>query len=113
MLDLLNQDIPINGMVHITGGGFIENIPRILPENCTAEIDIHSWKHPALFEIMQKIGNISEKEMYTTFNMGIGFILIVEEQAVTPIKKTLKNYKESKLIEIGTITRGHKEVKLI
>ena len=65
-------------MAHISGGGLVENIPRILPSDCTVEIK-KSWPVLPVFKIMQEIGNIDENEMYRTFNMGIGMVLIVPE----------------------------------
>lgn len=70
----------IKGLVHITGGGFLENIPRILPQPCRAIILKNSWQIPPLFIILQEMGNIDEYEMFRVFNMGIGFIAIVSEK---------------------------------
>ena len=69
----------INGMVHNTGGGFIDNIPRILPKGCKAVIDRKSWNTPPVFGMLQREGQIPREEMYRTFNMGIGLIVIVNE----------------------------------
>ncbi|NLP44215.1 MAG: phosphoribosylformylglycinamidine cyclo-ligase [Peptococcaceae bacterium] len=78
--------LSIPGMVHITGGGLTENIPRVLPEGLGAEINLESWEVPPIFKLLQKIGNITMDEMLRTFNLGIGFVLIVhpadEEQVV-------------------------------
>lgn len=80
---LLNSGI-IKGLVHITGGGFLENIPRILPEGLAVEIERGSWPVLPVFNVMQCLGNIAEEEMYRVFNMGIGMIVIlsVEDAAV-------------------------------
>ena len=69
----------IHGIVHITGGGFYENIPRILPEGLSAEIVNGSWEVPPIFDYIQKQGNIETKEMFSTFNMGIGMMFVVAE----------------------------------
>ncbi len=63
-------------MAHITGGGFVENIPRVLPKHLKADIDYKSWPMPPLFELIQKTGNIPDSEMYRVFNMGIGMVVI-------------------------------------
>ncbi len=73
----LMGELPVKGMAHITGGGLLENIPRVLPENLTAVIRKASWPMPPLFSWMQQEGNVAEKEMHRTFNCGIGMIVIV------------------------------------
>ena len=73
----LMDEIPILGMAHITGGGLVENVPRILPEGLKAEIDYNSWERPEIFNKIQQAGEIEEDEMRRVFNCGIGFVLIV------------------------------------
>ena len=77
----------LHAMSHITGGGFTENLPRVLPENLAAKIDTQSWEMPELFNWLQKHGNIEQSEMYRTFNCGVGFVVVVPaevaEQAVS------------------------------
>ncbi len=75
----LSQKQNLKAIAHITGGGLIDNIPRVLPENCSAEIDQNSWEIPAVFEWLQQAGNIEQLEMYRTFNCGIGMVLVVED----------------------------------
>jgi phosphoribosylformylglycinamidine cyclo-ligase len=70
----------IKGLAHITGGGLIDNLPRILPPNCDAVIETKSWKVPRIFQILQQNGNIDLREMYQVFNMGIGMTVVVAEQ---------------------------------
>jgi phosphoribosylformylglycinamidine cyclo-ligase len=70
----------IKGLAHITGGGLIDNLPRILPSNCDAVIETKSWKVPRIFQILQQNGNIDLREMYQVFNMGIGMAAVVAEQ---------------------------------
>ncbi len=70
----------INGLAHITGGGLIDNLPRILPSNCDAVIETKSWKVPRIFQILQENGNVDVREMYQVFNMGIGMVAVVAEQ---------------------------------
>ena len=74
---LLRKKRPIHGMAHITGGGIVENLPRCLPEGITVDIDYDSWERPEIFNVIQKAGDVSEEEMRKTFNLGIGFCLIV------------------------------------
>ena len=78
-LAALAQSIELNALAHITGGGFTENIPRVLPDDAQAVIDLNAWQRPAIFDWLQTEGNISESEMLRTFNCGIGMILCVEE----------------------------------
>ncbi|PNK59758.1 phosphoribosylformylglycinamidine cyclo-ligase [Psychrobacter sp. FDAARGOS_221] len=80
-------NIKLHAMSHITGGGFTENLPRVLPDNLAAKIDTNSWQMPELFSWLQKHGNIEQSEMYRTFNCGVGFVVVlpaeVADQAVT------------------------------
>ncbi len=90
VLSLLEK-IDVRGMVHITGGGFIENIPRILPEGLGVKIDLSSFPILSIFDFMMKKGNIEPTEMFKTFNMGIGYIIIVDKEDA---KDTLNHLKE-------------------
>lgn len=76
----------VHGASHITGGGLVENVPRMLPKHCKAEIMKGSWNCPPIFQYLQELGNISEAEMYRTFNMGIGFVVAIPEHAVNGIE---------------------------
>jgi len=76
----LMKEVEIKGMAHITGGGLLENIPRILPDGLQVEIDLSSWTKPSIFSWLQKLGNLQKEELYRTFNMGIGFVIIVQEK---------------------------------
>jgi len=77
----LRDNLEIKGMAHITGGGIPGNLPRILPEGIRANIKIGSWSVPPIFELIKKVGNIADDEMKKTFNMGIGYIMVVSEEA--------------------------------
>ncbi len=105
----LIEKYDIHGMVHITGGGFYENIPRALPESLGAEIDANSWQLPPIFTLLQKWGNVDWKEMYRTFNMGIGMVLIVSAADAEAIKQDLAAKNEA-VFEIGRVTTGNHEV---
>jgi len=108
---LLENNIQINGMAHISGGGLVENLPRILPSDCTVEIKEGSWPVLAIFKKMQDIGNINESEMYRTFNMGVGMILIVPEEQKQKIFSMLKG--TIALYEIGKIVQGQRKAILV
>lgn len=88
MRPLLEQNL-LAGAAHITGGGLIENLPRMLPTNLKAQIKLGSWQKPAIFTFLQKLGNLSQKECYQTFNMGIGMVLIVREQQLANVQTIL------------------------
>ncbi|MBU0479496.1 MAG: phosphoribosylformylglycinamidine cyclo-ligase [Proteobacteria bacterium] len=84
---LLNiiKNFKVHGMVHVTGGGFFDNIPRVLPKTCKAVIESGSWAIPPVFSYMCKNGNVSPEEMFRTFNCGIGMVLVVEEEQAEDI----------------------------
>ena len=79
---LLKSNIPLNGMAHITGGGLPENLPRCLPEGCQARLTPDSWPRPALFDWLQNAGEIPEKDLWNTFNLGIGFCLVLPPASI-------------------------------
>jgi phosphoribosylformylglycinamidine cyclo-ligase len=82
LIQYLLDEVPILGMAHITGGGLPENLPRCLPQGLTVEVDYGSWDVPEMFETIQLAGNISDDEMRSVFNMGIGFCLVVPKEVV-------------------------------
>jgi len=98
------KNFHIRGIVHITGGGFIDNIPRILPSPCRAVITKGSWQVPEIFEFIQKIGNIDDDEMLRVFNMGIGMIIIVAEKDHVEIMERLDKLGE-RAYSIGIIEK--------
>ncbi len=102
----------VKGMAHITGGGLVENIPRVLPEGCSVRIKKGSWPVPAIFEVIQKKGKIDEGEMYNVLNMGIGMVLIVSEYYAPSIMKKLKQMKEDSFI-IGKVIKGNRKVEIV
>ena len=99
-------DKKIHGMVHITGGGFYDNIPRALPENFGVEIDSESWIVPEIFKLIQSWGNVDWREMYRTFNCGIGMVLIVDKNSVDEIGNYLEVAGE-KFYKIGRVVEGN------
>ena len=107
IFSLLDKDIEVKGIAHITGGGLIENIPRILPDGCCVEIHKGSWPAVPIFNVMQSIGNVDENEMYHAFNMGIGMIIIAAPDQVNSIKKIVDVH------EIGFVSAGENQVNII
>lgn len=105
----LIEKFDIHGMVHVTGGGYYENIPRALPENMGAEIDATSWPVPPIFTLLKEWGNVDWHEMYRTFNMGIGMIIIASADEAEKIKADLQARNEA-VYEIGKVTQGSHEV---
>jgi phosphoribosylaminoimidazole synthetase len=79
----------IKALAHITGGGFIENIPRVLPENLSAVIHLNSWQVPPLWKLIQEKGNISTEEMYRVFNMGVGMVAIVDKSVAADLQSSI------------------------
>jgi phosphoribosylformylglycinamidine cyclo-ligase len=99
----------IKALAHITGGGFIENIPRILPDDLDAKIQIGSWPVSPLWTLIQQRGEIDTNEMYRVFNMGIGMILIVDKNSVSKIQNLIP---ETTFV-IGELVEGNQKVKFI
>jgi len=101
----------VHGMAHITGGGLLGNIPRVLPKDCNAAIKKSSWPRHKVFSFLQDRGPVEEDEMFRVFNMGIGFVLIVAEDFADSITKKLTRFGE-KVYKIGRITTGTGKVVL-
>ena len=108
ILELLQQ-AEIKGMAHITGGGLLENIPRVLPDNCQVQIDSSTWPALPIFQLIQKKGNVEKREMFRTFNMGIGFVLIVDAANAEKIQAACKAM-EQPVYQIGAVVAGEKKV---
>ena len=105
----LKQKVTIHGLSHITGGGFIENIPRVLPEGVSAEIEYGAWPIPPLFHHLQEIGSLSMRDMFTTLNMGIGMVVILPaEQAEDAIQQAAAAGEQA--YRIGTVIPGKRQV---
>ena len=106
-----NAGVRIKGCSHITGGGFFENVPRMLPENVRAIIKKESYPVPALFDLIQKNGNIEEHMMYNTFNMGLGMVIAVNPEDVETTMKAIEDAGD-KCYVVGNIVEGDKGVDL-
>lgn len=107
----LMEKYQIKGMVHITGGGFYENIPRVIPQGLRAVIELGTWPILPIFETIQELGNIEQDEMFSTLNMGIGMILVVNEQDGENIIRDLEANGE-KAYRIGQIVSGDHGVEI-
>lgn len=110
VLPLLNS-FQIKGLVHMTGGGFQENIPRALPENVQAVVETESWDTPAIFTLLQKWGKVAPGEMHRTFNMGIGLVMIVSESESEALCGALRQAGE-KVFTIGRLEEGPRKTVL-
>lgn len=112
VLHLLQNNVDIKGMAHISGGGLLENIPRILPSHCAVEIQKNSWPQQALFQILCDLGQLHDEEAYRTFNMGVGLVMVMDPDQVDNAKKCLRSYPEFNMFEIGKVVEGCKTVRL-
>ena len=97
----------LHGLAHITGGGLIDNLPRVLPKNCDAVIETKSWRVPQVFELIRRNGKVDQAEMYQVFNMGIGMVAIVAERNAREIGRKLRARR------IGRIERGEGVTRLL
>jgi len=100
----LDAGIDIKGIAHITGGGLVENIPRILPNSCGVKIQKEAWPSVPVFEVMQSIGNVNEDEMFRAFNMGIGMVFVLKPDDANSVKEALKDLTE--VYAIGAVIKG-------
>jgi phosphoribosylformylglycinamidine cyclo-ligase len=105
----LDEIVTVRGLAHITGGGLLENIPRILPEGCSVEIDTGSWRPPALFDILRENGEVEGAEMFRVFNMGIGMIFIIPAEEESLLAKGDFRWEP---FRIGAVVDGGNEVLL-
>ena len=111
-LSTKNSQLGIKGLAHITGGGFIDNIPRVLPKNCDVVIRKGSWDMLPIFQMIAKSGEIAESEIYQVFNMGIGMTVIVAGDKADAVLKTIRAQKHKAWI-IGEVVRGKGEAKVV
>lgn len=111
-IQAVREHIPILGMAHITGGGFADNIPRVLPRGVQAVIDRAAWPVPPLFRYLQKCGKIAPEEAYRVFNMGVGLVLITTKKAADTALAVLAKAKEKAWI-IGHTEAGDRDVRFI
>jgi phosphoribosylformylglycinamidine cyclo-ligase/phosphoribosylamine--glycine ligase/phosphoribosylformylglycinamidine cyclo-ligase len=109
LLDAVIRTPHIHALAHLTGGGFIENIPRVLPDHLDAVIHLGSWPVPPLWTLIQQKGNITTDEMYRVFNMGIGMVAIVDKDAVAEVQKLIPE----ETWRIGTLVSGSRKTILV
>jgi phosphoribosylformylglycinamidine cyclo-ligase len=103
----------IKGMAHITGGGITENLPRILPEGCTAEINTAAWQPLPIFRVLQARGRIADDEMFRAFNMGIGLILACAPADAEDAMTALERGGTMRAARIGTVVKGDRTVRYL
>ena len=101
------EEVKVSGIAHITGGGLIENVPRIIPENLCAKIEASAIKIPSIMLELEKRGNIARSEMYGTFNMGVGMVIVVDENHATKVLDLLED-----AYIVGEITEGNEKIVL-
>ena len=109
---LLQKGSLVKGLAHITGGGFTDNIPRVLPKKCDVIIDKSSWEVPPIFKLLEGRGGVEESELYQVFNMGIGMTVIVPGDKADATLKFIRAQKQSRAWLIGEVVRGSGKVKL-
>lgn len=110
-LDGLLESGMIKGLAHITGGGLLDNIPRILPKGAAVEIRAGSWPILPIFDLLEKLGNVKGSEMYRTFNMGVGMVVIVSEDECEAVKEHFEKINEPHF-EIGRVISGKGNVSI-
>jgi len=111
VLNLL-RDFTIQGMAHITGGGLLENLPRVLPRHCKARIRTDAWPKQAIFELLREAGNLEQQELYRTFNYGIGMVLVVPKTSAQEIVDRLRGFHEEAYLIGEIVTREDGEMPI-
>ena len=104
--------VRVKGCSHITGGGFYENIPRMLPDGINAHVKKDSYEIPAIFKLLQKTGNIADEMMYNTYNMGLGMIVAVDPADVDKTMEAMRSAGDTPYV-VGKIIDGEKGVDLV
>lgn len=105
----LLEKIEINGLSHITGGGFYENIPRMIPDGLCAKIDVRNIPLPKIFPLLQKWGELGKKDMYETFNMGVGLVFAVDKKDIEKVKEIID---ENELLDLGEVIENDEKIDL-
>jgi phosphoribosylformylglycinamidine cyclo-ligase len=111
-IQTLLEAVEVRGMAHVTGGGVTGNIPRVLPQGCRARLMRNSWTPPPVFETLRKAGRVEDAEMFSTFNMGIGYVVIVASAAAETAARALRGAGEQ-VTRIGEIVAGERGVELV
>lgn len=105
----LLEKIEINGLSHITGGGFYENIPRMIPDGLCAKIDMRNIPLPKIFSLLEKWGELDKKDMYETFNMGVGLVFAVDKKDIEKVKEIID---EDELLDLGEVIENNEKIDL-
>ena len=103
----------VRGIAHITGGGITENLPRVLPEGCDAEVDRQSWSVPPIFRLLQQLGRVPDDEMFRTFNMGLGLIIVCAPRDAERVVDALSSVGEPDARRIGLVVSGDRTVRYV
>ena len=111
VLDDLREGGLIKGLAHITGGGLLENVPRILPEGTGVELKRGSWPVLPIFDLMQRLGNIEDAEMFRTFNMGVGMVIVCDPSNAAPIQSHIES--RGAIYDIGRVVAGDRRVTIV
>ncbi|HEX4154016.1 MAG TPA: phosphoribosylformylglycinamidine cyclo-ligase [Acidobacteriaceae bacterium] len=113
VLAILASGAPIKGMAHITGGGLLENVPRILPEGLGAVVDRKSWTPQPIFALMQRLGNVDDAEMFRTFNMGVGLVLIGPAGLQPQLAEAIRATPALRVWGLGRVEAGPHDIRLV
>ena len=111
MLAVLKK-FKIHGIAHVTGGAFYEKLTKVLPKGYCFEVQRGSWVTPHIFETIQKIGNVKDTEMFRTFNMGIGMVLVTSPKDVIKVRKMLKKHSVENYV-IGKVIKGTEKIRFV
>ena len=111
VLELLDAGVSVKAMAHITGGGMPGNLSRVMPEGLSARLDFSEWQVPAVFRAVQTLGHVPEHDMFATFNMGIGFVLVVPAAAAAEATERLRAAGE-RVVRLGEVGAGGPRVVL-
>ena len=102
----------VKGMAHVTGGGITENLPRVLPVGCAADVDVASWDLPAIFRLIRSRGRIATDEMFRAFNMGVGMVLVSSHEHAPRVRAMLEQQGEN-AIALGRVVDGDRVVRYL
>ncbi len=111
VLGLLDQGVPVRGMAHITGGGLAGNLGRVIPQGLSARLRLDAWTAPPVFAALQKVGGVAQSEMFRTFNMGVGFVLVLPQEAEAQATELLTASGE-RVFHLGSVEPGGERVVL-
>jgi phosphoribosylformylglycinamidine cyclo-ligase len=103
----------VKGLAHITGGGLTENVPRVLPEGCGVEINLHAWTVPAIFQLIERHGSIERHEMFRAFNMGVGLAIVTSSSAAGEVLDMLAHGGEPNAFTLGAVVAGDRSVRYV